>query len=155
METVKQKWPLQVKLCFGMFAVLSVLLPYACVQSFRASSAHHAIERESLEALAFTISDEEAVQLDSVFQTAIEQKVFLKIKVDKQQYIAELYVLPAMRGMDIDAKSTLLRVAYRSAFGLPSTVKKFPGLMYVIDGTTGANLQTIDMEIRGTAFREW
>jgi len=143
------------KISLAVVAASFVYCVYGCVVVLRTGTSIAANEKTIRENTAFTICAEEAAKLEAVLQTAIEQHVVRKVKVDKTRLIAELYVLPAIRGLDIDTKSTLLHVAYRSAFGLPSNAKKFTGLMYVIDGTTGRQLQTLDMESRGTAFREW
>lgn len=143
------KWPLQAKLCVLIIASASAYMVYGCFSMAASISASKDAER----ALIGTVSAADRMRLGAYVRDLQSAGVILKVVVDHQEMMAEVHVLRPYHALDVDSKSQLLRLVYLNAFGLPSHVKKFSGLMYVMDGVTGEQLQTIDMNMRGTQFK--
>lgn len=109
-------------------------------------------QAEALKQLAFTVGSSEKSHSASLVNGLKEQSVILKLKVDPKRLISEMYVLPSFDQLDVDQKSSVIRLCYFDVFGLPRSTKKFPGLMYLMDGRTGDQLRTVDLDLRGLRF---
>jgi len=147
------KLPIQARLLLLVTAFTACVMAYGCHLMIAKAKLGPESQRAADLELMGTATSDELTQRNTLIGELQAKRVVLKLLVDKPNMVAELHVLASFHALDVETKSSLLRVAYLTAFELPNRATKFSGLMYVMDGVTGEQLQTIDMNMRGTQFK--
>ncbi|GAB5444198.1 MAG: hypothetical protein Fues2KO_45470 [Fuerstiella sp.] len=111
-----------------------------------------AVKAEPKPPVAFTAEPDEIEARRVVIRTLIDEQIILKTRVDRDDQVAEVYTLPAFDLLNVDQKSSVIRVVYFHAFELPESATECDALLYQMDGRTGEQLRTFDLSLRGLRF---